>query len=90
MTGESLTPEQAHELLELMSKGDGFDQGMDSGTALTLADIALQIGQPERAEELRHAVSMGEFLGPPGGLPAHPQEVWGCAARLDLRCERVG
>ena len=37
MTGESLTPEQAHELLELMSNGDGFDQGMDSGTALTLA-----------------------------------------------------
>ena len=29
MTGESLTPEQAHELLELMSNGDGFDQGMD-------------------------------------------------------------
>ena len=26
MTGESLTPEQAHELLELMSKGDGFDK----------------------------------------------------------------
>ena len=44
MTGESLTPEQAHELLELMSNGDSFDQGMDSGTALTLADIALQIG----------------------------------------------
>ena len=43
MTGESLTPEQAHELLDLMSKSGGFDQGMDSGTALTLADIALQI-----------------------------------------------
>ena len=61
MTGESLTPEQAHELLELMSNGDGFDQGMDSGTALTLADIALQIGQPQRAEALiSHAIDLAK------------------------------
>lgn len=61
MTGESLTPEQAHELLDLMSKGDGFDSGMDSGTALTLADIALQIGQPERAEDLiSHAIELAK------------------------------
>tara|TARA_Y100000996_G_scaffold152085_1_gene117198 strand:+ start:107 stop:946 length:840 start_codon:yes stop_codon:yes gene_type:complete len=61
MTGESLTPEQAHELLDLMSKSDGFDQGMDSGTALTLADIALQIGQPKRAEDLiSHAIELAK------------------------------
>ena len=61
MTGESLTPEQAHELLELMSNSDGFDQGMDSGTALTLADIALQIGQPHRAEALiSHAIDLAK------------------------------
>mgnify|MGYP001282915268 CR=1 FL=1 len=61
MTGESLTPEQAHELLELMSKGEGFDQGMDSGVALTLADIALQIGQPERADALiSHAIELAK------------------------------
>ncbi len=61
MTGESLTPEQAHELLDLLSKGEGYEQSMDSGVALTLADIALQIGQPERAEELiAHAIQLAK------------------------------
>ena len=59
MSGDSLTPEQAHHLLDLMAKGDGFDEGMDAGVALTLADIALQIGQPERAEALiAHAIKL--------------------------------
>ena len=59
MTGESLTPEQARHLLDLMSKGEGFDEGMDAGVALTLADIALQIDQPERADALiDHAIKL--------------------------------
>ena len=59
MSGESLTPEQAHHLLDLMAKGDGFDEGMDAGVALTLADVALQIEQPERAEALiAHAIQL--------------------------------
>ena len=58
MSGESLTPEQAHHLLDLMAKG-GFDEGMDAGVALTLADVALQIDQPERAEALiAHAIQL--------------------------------
>ena len=61
MADESLTPEQAHHLLDLMSKGDGFDEGMDAGVALTLADIALQIEQPERAEALiAHAIQLAK------------------------------
>ena len=32
MSGESLTPEQAHHLLDLMAKG-GFDEAMDAGVA---------------------------------------------------------
>ena len=61
MTGESLTPEQAHHLLDLMSKGEEFDDGMDAGVALTLADIALQIGQPERADSLiSHAIKLAK------------------------------
>ncbi|MEC7704728.1 MAG: tetratricopeptide repeat protein [Candidatus Thermoplasmatota archaeon] len=64
MTGETLTPEQAHELLDLMAKGEGFDQGMDAGVALTLADIALQIDQPERAKELTsHAIQLAKQKG---------------------------
>ena len=58
MSGESLTPEQAHHLLDLMAKG-GFDEAMDAGVALTLADVALQIDQPERAEALiAHAIQL--------------------------------
>ena len=58
MSGESLTPEQAHHLLDLMAKG-GCDEGMDAGVALTLADVALQIDQPERAEALiAHAIQL--------------------------------
>ena len=61
MTGETLTPEQAHHLLDLMAKGEGFDEGMDAGVALTLADIALQIDQPERAEALiAHAIQLAK------------------------------
>jgi len=61
MTDKSLTPEQAHHLLDLMSKGEGFDEGMDAGVALTLADIALQIDQPERAEALiTHAIELAK------------------------------
>ena len=61
MAGESLTPEQAHHLLDLMAKGEGFDEGMDAGVALTLADIALQIDQPERAEALiTHAIQLAK------------------------------
>ena len=61
MSGESLTPEQAHHLLDLMAKGEGFDEGMDAGVALTLADIALQIDQPERAEALiTHAIQLAK------------------------------
>jgi tetratricopeptide (TPR) repeat protein len=64
MSGESLTPEQAHHLLDLMAKGDGFDEGMDAGVALTLADIALQIDQPERAESLiTHAIQLAKETG---------------------------
>ena len=59
MAGESLTPEQAHHLLYLMAKADQFDVGMDAGVALTLADVALQIDQPERAEGLiAHAIQL--------------------------------
>ena len=61
MTGETLTPEQARHLLDLMAKGEGFDEGMDAGVALTLADIALQIDQPERAETLiAHAIQLAK------------------------------
>ena len=61
MTGETLTPEQARHLLDLMAKGEGFDEGMDAGVALTLADIALQIDQPERAESLiAHAIQLAK------------------------------
>ena len=61
MTGETLTPEQARHLLDLMAKGEGFDEGMDAGVALTLADIALQIDQPERAEALiAHAIQLAK------------------------------
>ncbi|MDG1525917.1 MAG: tetratricopeptide repeat protein [Candidatus Thalassarchaeaceae archaeon] len=61
MADESLTPEQAHHLLDLMAKGGGFDEGMDAGVALTLADIALQIDQPERAEALiAHAIKLAK------------------------------
>ncbi len=64
MTNESLTPEQAHHLLDLMAKGEGFDKGMDSGVALTLADIALQIDQPERANSLiSHAIQLAKESG---------------------------
>ncbi|MEE2747602.1 MAG: hypothetical protein VX473_03940 [Candidatus Thermoplasmatota archaeon] len=61
MTEKSLTPEEAHHLLDLMSKGEGFDEGMDAGVALTLADIALQIDQPDRAEALiAHAIQLAK------------------------------
>ena len=61
MTEETLTPEQAHHLLDLMAKGEGFDEGMDAGVALTLADIALQIDQPERAQALiAHAIQLAK------------------------------
>ena len=61
MAEKSLTPEQAHHLLDLMAKGEGFDEGMDAGVALTLADIALQIDQPERAEALiTHAIQLAK------------------------------
>ena len=61
MADETLTPEQARHLLDLMSKGEGFDEGMDAGVALTLADIALQIEQPERAEALiAHAIQLAK------------------------------
>jgi len=61
MADETLTPEQAHHLLDLMAKGEGFDEGMDAGVALTLADIALQIDQPERAEALIvHAIQLAK------------------------------
>ena len=61
MTDKSLTPEQAHHLLDLMSKGEGFDAGMDAGVALTLADIALQIDQPDRADALiTHAIQLAK------------------------------
>ena len=61
MTEETLTPEQAHHLLDLMAKGEGFDEGMDAGVALTLADIALQIDQPERAQALiSHAIKLAK------------------------------
>ena len=61
MTDKSLTPEEAHHLLDLMSKGEGFDEGMDAGVALTLADIALQIDQPDRAEALiAHAIQLAK------------------------------
>ncbi len=61
MTDKSLTPEQAHHLLDLMSKGEGFDEGMDAGVALTLADIALQIDQPDRADALiTHAIQLAK------------------------------
>ncbi len=61
MTGETLTPEQARHLLDLMAKGEGFDEGMDAGVALTLADIALQIDQSERAEALiAHAIQLAK------------------------------
>ena len=61
MTEETLTPEQAHHLLDLMAKGEGFDEGMDAGVALTLADIALQIDQPERAQALiSHAIQLAK------------------------------
>ena len=64
MTEETLTPEQAHHLLDLMAKGEGFDEGMDAGVALTLADIALQIDQPERAEALiTHAIQLAKNTG---------------------------
>jgi tetratricopeptide (TPR) repeat protein len=44
-----------------MAKGEGFDEGMDAGVALTLADIALQIDQPERAEALiAHAIQLAK------------------------------
>jgi tetratricopeptide (TPR) repeat protein len=61
MDDKTLTPEQAHHLLDLMAKGEGFDEGMDAGVALTLADIALQIDQPERAEALiSHAIHLAK------------------------------
>ena len=61
MADETLTREQAHHLLDLMAKGEGFDEGMDAGVALTLADIALQIDQPERAEALIvHAIQLAK------------------------------
>ena len=61
MADETLTPEQAHHLLDLMAKGEGFDEGMDAGVALTMADIALQIDQPERAEALIvHAIQLAK------------------------------
>ena len=61
MVEETLTPEQAHHLLDLMAKGEGFDEGMDAGVALTLADIALQIDQPQRAEALiAHAIQLAK------------------------------
>ena len=66
MTEETLTPEQAHHLLDLMAKGEGGDEGMDAGVALTLADIALQIDQPERAQALiaqRAFSSAGDYQG---------------------------
>ena len=44
-----------------MAKGEGFDEGMDAGVALTLADIALQIDQPQRAEALiAHAIQLAK------------------------------
>jgi tetratricopeptide (TPR) repeat protein len=52
MTGETLSTEQAHHLLDLLAKGDDLDGSMDAGVALTLADIALQLDQAERAEML--------------------------------------
>jgi tetratricopeptide (TPR) repeat protein len=59
MSDKSLTPEQAHHLLDLMAKGDSFDEGMDAGVALTLADVALQLDQAERAEALiAHSIKL--------------------------------
>ena len=59
LSDETLTPEQAHHLLDLMARGEDFDGAMDAGVALTLADIALQIDQPERAAGLvEHAISL--------------------------------
>ena len=59
-----MTPEQAHHLLDMMAKGKEFDEGMDAGVALTLADIALQIEQPERADALiSHAIKLATDSG---------------------------
>jgi len=48
----------------MMAKGKEFDEGMDAGVALTLADIALQIEQPERADALiSHAIKLATDSG---------------------------
>jgi len=58
MSGETLSPEQARLLLDTMAKGE-FDEAMDAGVALTLADIAIQLDQAERAEALVvHAIKL--------------------------------
>ncbi|HIF04279.1 MAG TPA: tetratricopeptide repeat protein [Candidatus Poseidoniales archaeon] len=58
MSGETLSPEQARLLLDTMAKGE-FDEAMDAGVALTLADIAIQLDQDERAEALVvHAIKL--------------------------------
>ena len=58
MSGETLSPEQARLLLDTMAKGE-FDEAMDAGVALTLADIAIQLEQGERAEALIvHAIKL--------------------------------
>ena len=56
-----MTPEQAKNLLDLMVQGKDFDVGVDAGAALMLADVALQIDQPERADLLiNHAIKLAK------------------------------